>query len=71
MTNTKSNSNKDQHQSDHSKQDKNSSQDKKQAQKHSSGRTSSAGSDTQDPDKDLEITDDPEGTKKKIPQMKK
>jgi hypothetical protein len=73
MTNTKSNSHKDKDQqhSGPSKQDKHSSPDKKQTEKQSSSRASSTGAGDDDPEKDLEVTDDPEGTKKKIPHMNK
>ena len=73
MTNAKNHSHKDKQHPGPSKQDKNSSQhpgqDKKQGERHSSGRTSS-----EDMDEGMDrndINDDPEGTKKKIPQMKK
>jgi len=72
MTNSKNNgSHKDQHNSGSSRQDKNSSQDKKQTQRHASGKASSTGSDDMDDTDANQVNDDPEGTKKKIPQMKK
>ena len=71
MTNAKNNgSHKDQQHSGSSK-DKNSGQDKKQTQRHASGKASSTGSDDMDDTDANQVNDDPEGTKKKIPQMKK
>jgi hypothetical protein len=76
MTNSKNHQQKEgqtgpskQHGSD--KHDGNSSSNDKNSQKHTAGKSSSKAGDEDELETNNDITDDPEGTKKKIPQMKK